>query len=167
MVLDELLALPKTGVIVLRKGNSVLVSYTTSMGSELLDLYNQFRGQTGISLEVFSVGVDTETLKLHTEYYRQYYSDKGLSTLIQYHRKAIQYRVRIIPNKDIRFMDVELVSARGDSRTVGRFGSADEAKDFVATYYGDDNPFKFPVYAVNSLTIDMLRRNGAGLLNLK
>jgi len=167
MVLDEFLALPKSGVIILQKGNSVLVSYTTSMGAELLDLYTQFSGHTGIDLKVVSVGADIETLKLHTEYYRHYYLTRGMSSLIQYNRKTIKYKVRVIPNSDFRYVDVELVSARGDSKVVGRFESAIEAKDFVDMYYGLDNPFRFPVYAINSTTKGLLASVESGLLKLK
>lgn len=150
MILDELLALPESGVVILRKGSSVLVSYTTSMGAELLELYTQFKGKSGYSIEVLSVGADIETLKLHTEYYRELYGATGHS------RKALQYRVRIVPEVRMRWVDVQLVSARGDSKVVGRFQSIPEAKSFIETCYGSDNPFRFPVYACNQATKELL-----------
>lgn len=151
MILDELLALPMSGVVILRKGGSVLVSYTTSMGAELLELYSQFAGKSGLSIEVVSCGADIETLKLHTEYYRQLYGATG------HRRKAIQYRVRLVPQDRMKYVDVQIVSARGDSKVVGRFDSIPEAKSFIETYYGVDNPFRFPVYAVNSATKEMIQ----------
>lgn len=167
MVLDDILSLPKSGVVILTRGTTVLVSYTTSMGAELLQLYTQFEGQKGISLRVVSVGADIETLKLHTEYYRVFYKSLGFRSLTEYGRKAIQYKVRIVPNKDFKYVDVELVSARGDGKLVGRFKSAAEAKDFVDTYYGKDNQFRFPVYAVNSVTSELVLSGQKGLLDIK
>jgi hypothetical protein len=156
MKLDELLGLPKSGVVVLQKGNSILVSYCTSMGANLESLYNQFKGQSGIELRVFSKEADLETLKLHTEYYRKYYSKRGFSLLHSPARKAVKYRVRVSPSLDFKWMDVELVNARGDAKFVGRFKSVKEANDFKSTYYGADNPFRLPVYALNSDTKEFL-----------
>lgn len=156
MKLDEVLGLPKSGVVVLQKGKGILVSYCTSMGANLESLYNQFKGQSGIDLFVFSQDADLETLKLHTEYYRRYYSKKGFTLIQEPSRKAVQYRVRVAPSKDFKWMDMELVNARGDAKFVGRFKNVKEANDFKATYYGADNPFRLPVYALNSDTKEFL-----------
>lgn len=152
MNLDWLLGLPKSGVVILKKGGSVLVAYTTSMGAHLESLYQQFGGQSGVTMEVVSAGADIETLKLHTEYYRDYYIRQGFTSIQSHSRKAIQYRVRAVPSSDFKFVDVELVSARGDAKFVGRFRSMRLAGEFIETYYGTDNPFKLPVYAANSDT---------------
>ena len=167
MNLNELLGLPRSGVIVLIKGNSVLVGYTTSIGSELMQLYSQFRGQEGMELRVLSAGADIETLKLHTEYYRNYFKSKGMVQIQEPNRKAIQYKVRVVTTPDIKLVDVELVSARGDSKVVGRFESVDEAKEFIRLYYGSDNPFRLPVYATNARTAKLLKNSKSGLLELK
>ena len=136
MNLDRLLALPKSGVIILTKGNSVLVSYTASMGAELLELYNQFNGQSGITIKVVSVGADLETMKLHTEYCRRlYHNELALKPIIDYSRKTLSYRVRAVPTDDLKYIDVQLVTTRGDSKIVGRFRSAKESKDFMECYY--------------------------------
>lgn len=156
MNLDLLLGLPKSGVVILQKENTVLVSYTTSMGANLETLYNEFSGQSGIELMVFSAGTDLETLKLHTEYYRRYFTEKGFILLQTHSRKTVQYRVRMVPSQEFKNMDVELVNARGDSKVVGRFKSKKEAGDFIDRHYGSDNPFRLPVYALNSDTKEFL-----------
>ena len=162
MNLTEMLGLPRSGVIILRKGGTVLVSYTTSMGAELLELYGQFAGQSGITIEVVSAGADLETLKLHTEYYRKLYGSTG------HGRKAIQYKVRVVPSGDFKYMDVQLVTARGDSiKVVGRFKSAALARDFIETYYGTDNPFCLPVYSANADTKALLLDQQTKLLDIR
>ena len=168
MNLDEMLSLPRSGVVILQKADSVLVSYTTSMASELQDLYGMFRGQSGIVLKVLSAGADIETLKLHTEYYRKFYHDQLCYRPIkQYNRKALVYKVRAVPSHDFKSIDIELVTARGDSKFVGRFKTKKEAGIFIETYYGSDNPFKFPVYAANSLTKEFLAEQEKKLLNVR
>jgi hypothetical protein len=160
MNLDEVLQLPKSGVIVLFKDYQVMVTYTTSMGAYLEKLYMEYSGQKGIRLEVFSVGADLETLKLHTEYYRDYYSRQPGLILLQAHlRKTVQYDVRAVPCDDFKSFKVELVTARGDSKMVGKFDNSAEAKAFIETYYGEDNPFRFPVYALNCDTKQFLEDN--------
>src|SRR5690348_15910445 len=157
MRLDEVLALPKSGVVILTKNDSILVSYTTSMGADLQEMYNLFKGQTGIRIRVLSAGADIETLKLHTEYYRKFYHSKlGYRQLIDYQRKAIKYSVRTIPSYNFKGIDVELVTARGDSKIVGRFKNDKEAREFINNCYAGDNPFRFPVYALNSDTKEFL-----------
>lgn len=168
MRLDELLQLPKSGVVVLQKHDSVLVSYTTNMGSELQDLYSMFRGQSGIVLKVLSSGVDLETLKLHTEYYRKFYHGRLCYRPINpYSRKTLEYKVRAVPSKDFKYIDIELVTARGDSKFVGRFKTKKEAGAFIETCYGPSNPFRFPVYAANSDTKEFLAEQESKLLNIR
>lgn len=157
MKLDELLSLPKSGVVVLIKHPGVLVSYTSSMASELMELYSNFKGQIGIELRVFSAGADIETLKLHTEYYRKHYHDRlGYKPILPYNRKTIQYKVRAIPSQDFKAINVELVNARGEAKTVGQFKNTKEANEFIVTYYGSDNPLRLPVYALNKATRDII-----------
>lgn len=167
MILDGVLELPKSGVVILRKGSSVLVSYTTSMGANLEALYNEFSGQAGIHLEVVSAGTDLETLKLHTEYYRDYYSKRGMSLLQAPLRRAVTYKVRLVPSFDIKKVDVEITNARGESRVVGRFGNVREARDFIETYYGTDNTFCFPVYSLNSATKELVLDTQKKILDIK
>jgi len=161
MILDEVLGLPRSGVVILTVGDDVIVNYTTSMGAELLRLYTEFGGQSGLTLRVESTGSDLETLKLHTEYYRNMYS-KHI-----YKRKALVYRVRVVPSSGFKMMDVRLVSARGEERVVGRFKTAREASDFIDMYYGEDNPFRLPVYSVNADTKAFLLDMQTELLDIK
>lgn len=168
MNLDQILALPKSGVVVLTKNDSVLVSYTSSMGADLEEMYNLFRGQTGISMKVLSAGADIETLKLHTEYYRKFYHSRlCYRPIMEYQRKAIEYKVRVIPSQDFKNVDVELVTARGDAKLVGRFKTSAEAKSFIETCYASDNPFRLPVYALNSDTKEFLLDSQRKLLHIK
>jgi hypothetical protein len=127
-----------------------------------------FRGQSGIHLEVVSAGADIETLKLHTEYYRKLYHTKlACKPIEEYSRKALQYRVRMVPSPDLKGMDVEVVTARGDSKVVGRFKDRVVAKDFIETYYGTDNDLCFPVYGANSATKELLLRDQTKVLKIK
>lgn len=166
MKLDEVLGLPKSGVIILKKHGRVLVTYTTSMGAYLETLYQEFKGKTGMEIEVRSPGADLETLKLHTEYYRDLYAKEG--KLLQYHiRKAIKYRIRSVPNANFKKFHVEIVNMRGEGLVVGIFKSAKESKEFIETYYGTDNSFVFPVYAVNSDTKEFLHQLQKKMLDIK
>lgn len=167
MNLDWVLGLPKSGVVILTKKDSVLINYTTSMGANLESLYNEFKGREDISMEVVSCGVDLETLKLHAEWYRDYYTKLGYKMMNPGYRKIIQYRVRSVPSPDFKGMDVELVTARGDSKVVGRFRNIGEAKSFIETYYGTDNPFRFPVYASNCDTKQLLLDDQKKMLELR
>lgn len=156
MNLDSLLALPKSGVVLLFKDKQILIAYTNSMGAHLESLYSQFSGKTGITLEIRSAGADLETLRIHTEYYRDFYTKQGFSLLQAHFRKAIKYRVRSVPSNDFKSVDVELISARGGSYVVGRFKNSRESLEFIETHYGTDNAFKFPVYSTNSATKELL-----------
>ncbi len=168
MNLETVLALPRSGVVILTKGKSVLICYSTSMGSQLAEIYNMFRGQAGIHLEVVSANADIETLKLHTEYYRnRYYTDLQYRPIMEYGRATLKYKVRMVPSSDLKYMDVELVTTRGDSKVVGKFKGKLEAKDFIETYYGTDNPIKMPVYAANSATKEFLQKEQTKVLDLK
>ena len=152
MNLDEVLSLPKSGVIALVKDKQVLVTYTSSMAAYLETLYAQFSGKKGIEMVVWSAGADIETLKLHAEYYRDYYRKRGFGLMQSPLRRTLQYRVRVRPDGGFRWVMVELVSARGETKSVGRFKTSKEAKDFIDQCYGPDNPFRLPVYAANADT---------------
>lgn len=170
MNLAELLGLPRSGVVILTMGNQVLVSYTESMGANIESLYNQFRGRGGltpITMEVRSANVDLETLKLHTEYYKAYYKDRGILQPLVQLRVSLRYKVRAVPRSDYKGVDVEVVSARGESKVVGKFRNSAEAKDFIETYYGTDNPFCFPVYGANADTKAFLNGKQTKLLDIK
>jgi hypothetical protein len=155
MKLDDLLSLPESGVILLWKRGQVLVTYTERMGLYLETLYAQFKGKSDMEIQVRSAGADSETLRLHTEYYRDRYMRSG--QLLQFHgRKTICYRIRTAPSPKYTGVDVELVSARGEAKFVGRFKTPKDAKEFIETCYGTDNPFRFPVYAQNSATKEFM-----------
>lgn len=170
MNLAEFLSIPKRCIlIVVDEANmKASVNYTTSPGLHLAGLYSELNGR-GATLELFvvSAGADIETLKLHTEYYRSYYQRIGYEELRPKARKAIQYRVRAVPALDIKGIDVELVSARGEVRVVGKFRNMGDAKSFIETYYGTDNSFKLPVYAINADTKAFMLDKQTKLLELK
>jgi len=126
-----------------------------------IDVFRKVIYEDGLTLRVESTGSDLETLKLHTEYYRNMYS-KHI-----YKRKALVYRVRVVPSSGFKMMDVRLVSARGEERVVGRFKTAREASDFIDMYYGEDNPFRLPVYSVNADTKAFLLDMQTELLDIK
>jgi hypothetical protein len=88
------------------------------------------------------------------------YLKTGYTELIERGRKTLQYRTRVVVAPDFKYVDVELVTARGDGMVVARFKTKKEAQEFVMVYYGPDNTDHFPVYACNSLTKEFLARKG-------
>jgi hypothetical protein len=136
------------------------------MGVFLESLYNARVGQTGVQLKIWSAGADIETLRLHAEFYRQYYD--GMGYKVAPGRKALQYRVRAVPGPEFKYVDVELVAAsRRSSKVVGRFKTSREAQAFIETYYGADNSIKFPVYAVNSATKELVLERQTKVLEIR
>jgi hypothetical protein len=112
----------------------------------------------GSTLEFRSLSVttDIETLKLHTEYWRDEFQKRGVAELLPRGRKTLQYEVRCVVDEDYDWVDIVLVSARGDKKIVGKFRTMVEATEFVEAYYGSDNPYLLPVYAVNSRTSEYI-----------
>lgn len=121
-------------------------------------LYDMATRLPTLELRVLVDTNDLTTLKLHTEYYRNIYLEKGYSELIVRGRKTLEYNVRVVVAPDFKYVDVELVTARGAGTVVARFKTRAEANDFVMAYYGADNPYRFPVYASNSLTKEFLAK---------
>lgn len=150
--LDDVLALPKSGVVIVSGDAGTYVGYTLNVGAELQDIYNLFRGVRGLSLRIVSQVSDIETLKLHTEYYRKlFHEDLGSPKIVEYKRKVIQYAVRVVPEPGLGSVRVELVTARGDSKIVGLFDNIKEANGFVAACYSKKG-ICYPVYAINKKT---------------
>jgi len=168
-MISELLRLPRSAVfaVVDTVGRCFYINYTQSMGQSLARLYDQWGGKTPgrtLDFRVLSVSDDIETLRLHTEYWRTEFVQQGMSELWSDRRPALRYRVRSLVAPNFKTVRVELVTARGNSKVVGIFPTAATAQDFIATYYGSDNPFCFPVYAANSLTKEyLLKRETVGL----
>jgi hypothetical protein len=157
MVVD-LSSVPKECVYIVydEVARSFYVGYTLSMGNTVGKLWEMTAGRPTLEFRVLTVSDDLTTLKLHTEYYRNMYLDAGFSEMGSRGRKTLQYKVRIVVAPDFKNVDVQLVSARGDGVVVGRFKTKQEARDFTLVYYGDDNLFRLPVYATNSLTKELL-----------
>lgn len=170
MNLNDMLAIPKQCVLIVldRENWKAFVNYTQNAGFALAGLYTDFRRATNLELLVVSAGADIETLKLHTEYYRQYYHSRlCYGELKPRARKAVWYRARVVPSLDLKGVDVELVNARGESSIVGRFKNIGEGKAFIETYYTADNSFKLPVYALNSATKEFVLDKQTKLLELR
>lgn len=159
MILD-LSKLPKQAVylVIDEVGHSFYVGYTLNMGGVLPMLYDLGTRLPALELRVLVSTSDLITLKLHTEYYRNIYLDKGFSEIIVRGRKALEYRARMVVAPDFKYVDVELVTARGSGMVVARFSTKAEAEDFIMVYYGTGNPYHFPVYASNSLTKEVLAK---------
>lgn len=168
MNLKEFLDLPRSAVLIVTDEQAGLawINYSTNVPLSLSRLYEQFAGRD-LSLDWCSAGADIETLKLHTEYYRErYHQNQGYKELIPYGRKAIQYKVRSVPAADFKRMGVEIVTARGENSIVGVFKNKMEANSFIETYYGTANPFNLPVYAWNSDTKEFVLNEQNKLLKL-
>lgn len=157
MVVD-LARLPKAGVYIVvdEVARTFHVNYTLSMGSALARVYDLVGGRSALSFRTMSVTTDLITLKLHTEYYRNIYLDMGYTDMVYSGRKHLQYKVRIVVAPDFKNIDVELVTARGEGMIVGRFKTRNEARDFALVYYDSGNPYRLPVYALNSLTRELV-----------
>lgn len=171
MVLDWYMNLPREGVFVIENEATrcFYINYSTSIGQSLARLYDQWNGKPragNLDLKMLVVTSDPDTLKLHTEYWRDRYRNMGWTELGAAGRKSLQYKVRCVVAPDFSCMEVRLVTARGDSKVVGRFKTAGEAQDFVQVNYGSDNPYCFPVYAANSDTKEYLARREADRLRL-
>ncbi len=146
------------------------VNYSMNMVGALSRLWEEVGrsrspGST-LEFEVLSVSTDIETLKLHTEYWRDKCSRWGYTDLLPRGRKALQYEVRCVVDDDYDFVDIVLVSARGDKKVVGKFKTMEEAVGFVEMYYAGDNPYRLPVYAANSRTSEYLRELEVGRIHL-
>ena len=161
MIVD-LARIPKAGVYLLLDDESrnFYVGYTVDMGSALARVYEMAARLPALGFCMLTEGDDLVSLKLHTEYYRNMYLGVGYKEIMAPGRKSLQYRVRVVVAPDYRNIDVELVTARGLSKVVGRFRTKAEAQDFVMYSYGEDNPYRLPVYATNSLTREVLAQDG-------
>lgn len=157
--------LPRSCVFLLQNKQEKLVyiNYSENLPLALARLYEELNGQPGteaLELEIVSVTTDIETLKLHAEYWRDKYRNIGFSNLITIGRKTLQYEVRSLVCPDLSGINVELVTARGVRKVVGKFKTQKEADDFILTYYAEDNHYRLPVYAVNSLTKEFIVKSG-------
>jgi hypothetical protein len=156
-VLSDYLKLPQSCVylIINEQHKLATVNYTENIAGALHRLYDDLAGrspETALVLQILSVTTDIETLKLHSEYWKDQYRNNGYTDLIPASRKTLQYRARVLVDPDMRSVNVELVTARGQGKVVGKFKTQTEASDFIMMYYGGDNEYRLPVYAVNSLT---------------
>lgn len=157
--------LPRSCVFLLQNKQEKLVyiNYSENFPLALARLYEELNGKSGteaLELDIVSVTTDIETLKLHTQYWRDHYRNIEYSDLIPIGRKSIEYSVRSLVASDLSTINVELVTARGIRKVVGRFKTQKEADDFILTYYAEDNYYRLPVYAVNSLTKEFIIKNG-------
>lgn len=149
-------------LVINKQEKLVYINYTQNIASALARFYVDWNGKPGaeaLELEILSVTTDIETLKLHAEYWRDKYRNIGYDELADVSRKTLQYKVRTLVTPDLSGVNVELVTARGDSKVVGKFKTLAEAKEFIMLYYGKDNKYRLPVYAVNSLTKEFLVEN--------
>jgi hypothetical protein len=155
---------PRACVYSVTCGSYFYVNYSTNTISSLVRLWETYGtfGMPGIALEfeALSVTTDIETLKLHTEYWRDEFQRRGLAELLPRGRKTLQYEVRCLVDGDYDNVDIVLVSARGDRKVVGKFGTMGEAAEFVEMYYAGDNPYNLPVYAINSRTREFVLDSG-------
>lgn len=160
-MLSDYLKLPQSCVylIINEQQKLATVNYTENIAGALYRLYDDLAGrspETALDLQILSVTTDIETLKLHSEYWKDQYRNNGYSDVIPTGRKALQYSARVLVASDLSSINVELVTARGQRKVVGKFKTQTEAKDFIMMYYGGDNSYRLPVYAVNSLTKEFI-----------
>lgn len=160
--------LPKSGVysIVDEVAQCFYINYTSNMSGCLASIYGFERPGTTLDFRILVNTSDLTTLKLHTEYYRNMYLKTGYTEIVERGRKTLQYRARVVVASDFKYVDVELVTARGDGMVVARFKTKKEAQEFVMVYYGDDNEYRLPVYASNSLTKEFLARGNTASFTL-
>lgn len=171
MELSNVFELSRSGVFVISDSvqNKIYVNYS----KDVLGAVSRLRGELevaadlkGLSVRIVSLVSDIETLKIHTQYYREVlHKDSGY--LIPYTRSTLQYIARIRPDADFKRVNVELVNTRGENKIVGKFKNDREANEFLETYYRTANSFNLPVYAANSATKEFLLDNQTKLLDIK
>lgn len=164
-MLSKFLSLPSSCVFLVlnQQEKKAYINYTENIASALARFYADWAGKPGaeaLELEILSVTTDLETLKLHCEYWKDKYRNMGYEDLVPIGRKAIQYEVRTLVAPDLSCVNVELVSSRGQRKVIGKFKTLPEAKEFIMTYYSEDNGYRLPVYAVNSLTKEFILESG-------
>ena len=146
--------------IVDESGRAVYINYSLNPMLALSRIWGELSARgSALEFSVVSVATDIETLKLHTEYWREKYRARGYSDLIGVGRSTLQYEVRCLVNADYTGVDVVLVTARGDRKVVGKFETMAEGRLFIETCYGEDNALKLPVYANNSRTSEYLSQS--------
>lgn len=168
-MLVNLAEIPEQGVyaIIDLKGKRSYINYSMNIVGAIPRIWGECR-LSGAALEfvVLSVTTDIETLKLHTEYWRDLYAEQGYSELLPRGRKTLQYEVRCMVDDDYDWVDIVLVSSRGDKKIIGKFRTMEDATQFVGMYYSGDNPYRFPVYAVNSRTREFITELGMNILDI-
>lgn len=167
-MLIDLMELPREGIYLVydETGKRVYVNYSLNMVGVLPRLYEDLKGSGTTQFYILEVTTDIETLKLHTEYWRDEYKKMGCAELIPVGRKTLQYDVRCLVNGDYDGVDVVLVTARGDRKIVGKFGTMGEGESFIETYYDSGNPYNLPVYAINSATKEFLSERGLNIITI-
>ena len=164
-MLSNFLNLPTSCVYLIenKQEKLVYINYTENIAGALARFYNEYRvkfAETALDFQILSVTTDIETLKLHSEYWKDRYRNIGYSDLIEQSRKTLQYDVRTLVASDLSGVNVELVTARGQRKVVGKFKTLTEASNFIQIYYAEDNKYRLPVYAINSLTKEFIFESG-------
>lgn len=147
-----------------KSSKSFHISYTINFKyfvAGIVELIQGAPASSDFELLELSKSSDIETLKLHTEYWIDQYIKDGYVEMLGRGRKSVQYSVRLLVAPNLKGYDVQICNKRGTViSTVGRFLKKREAEDFIETYYAEDNPYKLPVFATNSLTKELLRETG-------
>lgn len=152
----------KSGVFVLvdHETKCFYITYSTNFKYVIGEVYELVtNGEVPANSEILELSstTDMETLQLHYEFHRSQYLELGYNQISPKTRKALEYRVRVLVAPDLKSYDVQLVTKRGSKiLTVGRFENKRLADQFVFDYYNEFNPCSYPVYAINSLTKELL-----------
>lgn len=143
------------------------INYSENMLSALPRLWEEVRRVgSHLDFEILSISSDIETLRLHTQYWRDLYRSRGYSELVPIGRKSLRYEVKCLVDGDYSTAEVVLISARGERKVVGKFKTVDEGREFIEMYYAGDNPYRLPVYSTNSLTKEFLFKIGTSILKI-
>lgn len=161
---------PKNGKAYIVYSSGDMLASIAGVMSELKDrgfkIAAMNKDRDNLVVEILENGGDIETLKLHVEYWINQYQLDGWTLYDPARRKYLQYKVVVeIPLGSKKFVEVVLKNTRNDMKIVGRFKDIEEANMFISECYGEEsNPFRYPVYANNSLTREYLGSQIRGMI---
>lgn len=178
-VFQSLLETPRSGIVAIynRKKHKAQLVIAKNLASHLATIATEIRDGIYPNREIMedrnnlemivletlngsSPEEDYETLKLHMHYWYMYCNDLGMSFYSK--RLYVMYKARTRVDIDLKGtmkVFVDLVSRNNKSFVVGVFDKMDEAKEFVKTYFKEDE-YIYPVYANNHHTKEYLEELG-------
>jgi hypothetical protein len=132
--------------------SSNILLFVAGLYTQIIDGVFQYRNidLSKSELEVLESGIDIETCKQHYQYWVDSYRSAGWKIINAGYKKPIKVEAKPFYRPGI--VEVRLVNTRGKSDLVGVFEDITQATEFIDLYYGESNPYQYPVLATNFLT---------------